>query len=182
LASPTATAWSFGFRARRFAASRNDFERKIEHMPTTPNLSLPFLESGQAQKHVTHNDALRALDAIVQLSVVAVSTSPPAAPENGERHIVGADASGTFAGHENEVAAFQDGTWTFLQPRKGWRAWNEEGGVLLVWSGNSWIAFGGSGAGGVQGTGVTHIVALTQAEYDALSPPVPTTLYIVVPE
>jgi hypothetical protein len=86
-------------------------------MPTTPNLSFPFIESGQAQKHVTHNEALRLLDAVTQLAVVSVSASPPGEPLSGERHIVGASASGAFAGHENEIAAFQDGGWVFLAPR-----------------------------------------------------------------
>jgi hypothetical protein len=35
---------------------------------TTNRLELPFLASGQAQKHVTHNEALAQLDALVHLS------------------------------------------------------------------------------------------------------------------
>ena len=46
-------------------------------MPESNQLGLPFLEAGQAQKHVTHNEALRVLDAIVQLSVAAISASAP---------------------------------------------------------------------------------------------------------
>lgn len=38
-------------------------------MQETDNLRLPFLIAAQAQKHVTHNEALRGLDATVQLSV-----------------------------------------------------------------------------------------------------------------
>ncbi|WP_420408718.1 phage upper tail fiber protein [Hoeflea sp.] len=34
--------------------------------------------------------------------------------------------------------------------------------------------------GKVSGTGVTAVVKLTQAEYDALSPPDATTLYVIV--
>ena len=36
---------------------------------TTPNLALPFILPSQAQKHVTHNEALQQLDAVVQLAV-----------------------------------------------------------------------------------------------------------------
>ena len=46
-------------------------------MPVSANLGLPFLEAGQAQKHVTLNEALRILDASIHLSVVAVSSSAP---------------------------------------------------------------------------------------------------------
>jgi len=34
-------------------------------MPSTPHLALPLLAAAQAQKHVTHNEALAALDALV---------------------------------------------------------------------------------------------------------------------
>lgn len=34
-------------------------------MTDTTNLALPYLEAAQAQKHVTHNEALTTLDAIV---------------------------------------------------------------------------------------------------------------------
>ncbi|MCZ4352271.1 DUF2793 domain-containing protein [Roseovarius aestuarii] len=45
----------------------------------SPRLGLPYLQPSQAQKHVTHNEALQRLDALVQLSVVAlnVETPPP---------------------------------------------------------------------------------------------------------
>jgi hypothetical protein len=122
-------------------------------MPQTPNLSLPFLEAGQAQKHVTHNEALRLLDAVVQLAVAAVSSSPPGSPANGERHIVGASPSGAFASHENEVAAFHDGAWVFLAPQIGWRAWNIDEDALLVWTGGVWNEVSGGAGGGGEGGG-----------------------------
>ena len=119
-------------------------------MPHTPNLSLPFIEAGQAQKHVTHNEALRLLDAVTQLAVLSVSAGPPAEPEEGERRIVGASPTGAFAGHESQIAAFQDGGWVFLAPQPGWRAWNVADEELLVWTGGEWdeISSGGGGGGG----------------------------------
>jgi hypothetical protein len=36
-------------------------------MEMTPNLSLPYILAAQAQKHVTHNEAIRALDVLVQI-------------------------------------------------------------------------------------------------------------------
>jgi hypothetical protein len=123
-------------------------------MPATPNLSLPFLEAGQAQKHVTLNESLRLLDAVTQLAVAAISASPPSEPEEGERHIVGTSPAGAFTGHTNKVAAFQDGAWIFLAPQPGWRAWNVDAEELLVWSGSEWSALsagGGGGEGDVEG-------------------------------
>ena len=53
-------------------------------MTTTANLALPLLEAGQAQKHVTVNEALARLDALVQLSVVSATTAAePGAPAEG---------------------------------------------------------------------------------------------------
>lgn len=116
---------------------------------TSQNLALPFLEAGQAQKHVTMNEALRILDAIAQLAVVSISNTPPGSPANGARYIVGASPSGAFATHANKIAAYQDGAWVFFAPREGWRAWNASGEALLVWNGSSWAEIsGGSESGG----------------------------------
>ena len=47
---------------------------------TSTHLSLPYIQGGQAQKHVTHNEALRQLDLLVQLSVLASQDDPATAP------------------------------------------------------------------------------------------------------
>ncbi|MPT23459.1 MAG: DUF2793 domain-containing protein, partial [Starkeya sp.] len=68
---------------------------------TTPLLALPLLAAAQAQKHVTHNEALMLLDAATQLAVLdRTRTAPPASPLPGDRHLVAPGASGAFAGHE----------------------------------------------------------------------------------
>lgn len=78
----------------------------------------------QAQKHVTHNEAIRALDAILQLTVVSRSvSSPPASPAGGDRYIVPAGATGSWSGKANKVAAWQDGAWVVYTPREGWLAY-----------------------------------------------------------
>ena len=46
----------------------------------SPILSLPLLQASQAQKHVTHNEALMQLDLLVQLTVAdRTRTTPPPA-------------------------------------------------------------------------------------------------------
>ena len=81
-------------------------------------LRLPYLAAAQAQKHVTHNEALRQLDAIVHLAVIdATHNDPPASPEEGDRYIVAGGASGAWAGQEGCVASFTDGAWMFAAPR-----------------------------------------------------------------
>ncbi|GHE04278.1 hypothetical protein U879_00355 [Defluviimonas sp. 20V17] len=108
-------------------------------MQNTANLGLPFIEPNQAQKHVTHNEALRILDALVQIGVVGRSAgSPPASPAEGERHIVAAAASGLWAGHPLELAVYVEGVWVFHPPQDGWLAWVEDEARLVVWTGASW--------------------------------------------
>ncbi|MBC9248314.1 DUF2793 domain-containing protein [Paracoccus sp. 11-3] len=106
---------------------------------STTNLLLPYLMAAQAQKHVTHNEALRLLDGLVQLSVKSRGLSaPPASPADGDRYIVASGATGGWAGWHLNVALWTDGTWLRLPPREGWRAWVEDEELLLVRNGADW--------------------------------------------
>ena len=42
---------------------------------TTTHLALPYILAAQAQKHVTHNEALRLLDGLIQISVLHPATA-----------------------------------------------------------------------------------------------------------
>jgi hypothetical protein len=104
-------------------------------------LALPYLQPAQAQKHVTHNEALRQLDVLVQLTVADRDLNlPPANPAEGTRHIVGPGASGEWAGHAGEIAVFLGGAWEFLAPLPGWQASVLDEGTVVVWSGTAWVA------------------------------------------
>ena len=104
-------------------------------------LALPLIAAAQAQKHVTHNEALGLLDALVHLSVKSHSlTAPPASPAAGDRQIVAAPAAGGFGGHAGEVAEFDGDHWRFLAPRAGWLAWLEDEHCPFVHDGAGWGA------------------------------------------
>ena len=108
-------------------------------MTDTANLGLPCIEGSQAQKHVTHNDALRILDALVQLAVADRDlAAPPGSPSEGQRWIVKSGATGAWAGHDNTVVAWQDGGWQFSTPQAGWIAYVVDEGTLLAWNGTAW--------------------------------------------
>jgi hypothetical protein len=108
-------------------------------MTDTPNLGLPFIEGSQAQKHVTHNEALRILDAAIQVAVLDLTrTAPPSSPAEGERHVVASGATGAWAGHGNAIATWQDGAWAFLAPRTGWCIWSVADNVVFVFDGTHW--------------------------------------------
>ena len=119
-------------------------------MDETPNLGLPYIVAAQSQKHVTHNEAIRALDAIVQLSVLDRDlTAPPGSPANGARYIVAASPTGGWAGHAGDIAAYQDGAWAFYHPLEGFIAWVTDEDTAVVWNGSAWTALTtGSGSAG----------------------------------
>ena len=57
-------------------------------MTDTPRLALPAIEAAQAQKHVTHNEALVLLDALTHLAVESRALSaPPGSPGEGSSYI-----------------------------------------------------------------------------------------------
>jgi hypothetical protein len=108
-------------------------------MTATANLALPFIEAAQAQKHVTHNEALRILDAAIQIAVAdRTRMTPPASPIDGERHIVASGAGGAWSGQGDAIATWQDGAWAFLAPKQGWCVWSVADDVLLVFDGANW--------------------------------------------
>lgn len=110
-------------------------------MDITPKLGLPYLVAAQAQKHVTHNEALRALDALVQVGVLdRDQTAPPPAPDEGDCYIVALGATGAWASHDHALAAWQDSAWMFYAPQLGWLAWIADEDRLVVWDGAQWIA------------------------------------------
>ncbi len=113
-------------------------------MNDTPNLNMPYISAAQAQKHVTHNEALRALDAIVHLSVLDRDLlAPPLSPVDGDRYLVAASATGIWAGRDAQIAAWQDNAWLFYGPQVGWLAWVSDEDKLLTWNGTAWAqAFG----------------------------------------
>ena len=110
-------------------------------MPDTSTiLSLPLIQPAQAQKHVTHNEALRLLDLMVQLSVKARAVaSPPVGPSLGDRYIVPAGATGVWAGQTGKIAMFETGVWQFFTPLAGWQAYVVAEAAMATYTGSVWL-------------------------------------------
>ena len=124
-------------------------------MSTSPNLGLPFILAAQAQKHVTHNEAIRGLDAVVQLMVLDRNlAAAPASPADGARYIVAAAATGVWAGQTNNIAAYQDGAWAFYLPKEGWIAWIADEDIAAAWTGTVWSKISTGGAGSYTTLGI----------------------------
>lgn len=103
-------------------------------------LSLPYILPAQAQKHVTHNEALRVLDLLVQLAVSSRQLAdPPGMPAQGDRYIVPPGATGVFSGHVGQIALWQDSDWQFVTPRPGWQAEVLDEATRVVFDGTDWV-------------------------------------------
>lgn len=117
-------------------------------MDQSPRLSLPLIMPQQAQKHVTHNAAIEALDALVQPIVESRTlATPPASPLAGEAYIVPSAASGAWSGHANELAAFQSGAWMFFDPAAGWQVYVKADRTFYVFDAGAWVPLASLGAG-----------------------------------
>ena len=68
-------------------------------MSETTRLSLPLILAAQAQKHVTHNEALAELDVLVHLALASRTVlTPPPAPAEGDAYQLDGVAGGPGAG------------------------------------------------------------------------------------
>jgi hypothetical protein len=109
----------------------------------SPRLSLPLLAAGQAQKEITHNEALQAIDALVQPVVVSAGVAvPPSSPAVGACWIVAVGGSGIeqgeWAGHQGEIAQWTAGGWRFAIPSAGWRCHVIDRSAAMSHDGVAW--------------------------------------------
>ncbi len=115
-------------------------------MSDTTQLKLPLLQPSQAQKHVTVNEALSVLDALVQLGVKsAVLNAAPVLPTEGDRYIVGPVPLAEWAGEARNLAVWTGGAWVFHQPNDGWIAWDEASLGVLIFTAGDWQGLSGGG-------------------------------------
>jgi hypothetical protein len=113
---------------------------------STPRFAFPYIQTSQAQKEVTHNEALLMVDALVSLSLEDRHLStPPVSPQNGQVWFINGAGSGAWNGQSNKLAHYDSGQWYFYVLPDGLRAWIKDEAVYFVYSGGSWSAFVGSG-------------------------------------
>ena len=107
---------------------------------TTPRLGLPFIIASQAQKHITHNEALRDLDVLVHLTVEDnTQTTPPTDATDGQCYVVVDGATGDWSGRATQIAVRKDQAWHFYIPTEGWTCWLRSRNAMMVFEGYAWI-------------------------------------------
>jgi hypothetical protein len=110
-------------------------------MADTPNLGISLIEASQAQKHVTMNEALYVIDALLQATVISQLATPPGSPTNGDTHIIIATATGDWTGHEDKIAAYINSAWEFITPKEGWRVYDQNLDRYVIYDGSDWDQF-----------------------------------------
>lgn len=107
---------------------------------TTARLRLPMIRPGQAQKELSHNEALAIIDLLIDAQVAGFAlNTPPASPGLGAAWVVGSAPSGAWAGQAGRLAGWTEGGWRFVMPVEGMAVWVSEAAVIARFSGGAWI-------------------------------------------
>jgi hypothetical protein len=109
---------------------------------TTVRLKLPLIIANQAQKHITHNEALTRLDALVQASVKSRTLiAQPSSPGQGDAYILPASPTGADWGliGTQKLVRFEDGYWSVIDMALGSLVYVEAETAFVVKSSTSFI-------------------------------------------
>jgi Protein of unknown function (DUF2793) len=100
---------------------------------------LPLLAAGQAQKEVTHNEALTIADMLLHSVIVSIAPpTVPSAPMPGQCWIVGNSPTGAWAGQAGAIAGWSAGGWRFIEPVEGMALWSLADSVEVRRNGGAW--------------------------------------------
>lgn len=111
----------------------------------TARLGLPYLAAGQMQKHVTLNEALTRLDAVVQTAVVSRTEAvQPAAPLDGTLYILPSGATGdAWTGQpDGALLRAEGGGWSLVEVPEGMIALVLDADELVVRVAGGWVPLG----------------------------------------
>ncbi len=110
----------------------------------TPNTGIPYVPENTADPAAGLNLSLNVIDALLQTAVISMTqTAPPVSPADGDLYIVGAAATGAWAGQDNNLARYvADGNfWQFYVAGANVHLiLNKAEVALYAWNGTSWVA------------------------------------------
>ena len=116
-------------------------------MSNSLRTKLPLLFESQAQKEITYNEMIQALDVLLHTCVIAIRNTPPSAVNTGDSYIVAKvnkieDREGTGEGdwseHENKIAVY-DGDWKFIAAFDGLTVWVKQEKCHYVFDDGNWL-------------------------------------------
>lgn len=102
------------------------------------------------------------------------STTPPGSPSAGDRHVVGASATGAWASQDHNIAEWNGSSWDFASSTTGYSAFVQNVNEQQNYNGTEWVQLGSgtnhASLSGLQGgNGSNQFFHLTQADYNALT-------------
>ncbi|MHA7820400.1 MAG: DUF2793 domain-containing protein [Erythrobacter sp.] len=103
----------------------------IEFPSTTKHFSLPMLFSGQAQKEFFINQSFVVIDALLQHGVIDSLETPPSDASEGQCFRILANATGDWAGHDDELVVRVANAWHFVLPLEGMRVFDRNAAAML---------------------------------------------------
>lgn len=108
----------------------------------TARHKLPLLAVAQAQKEITHNEALVRIDALLHPVVQGELAVPPTLTDadTGKCWLVAASPTGQWAGQTGQIAIWIGGGWRFCAPAEGMRARLQSQQIDKIRSGGAWIS------------------------------------------
>jgi hypothetical protein len=109
---------------------------------------IPLLDTNQAGKEETANEAILRIEALSIFPVLSrTTTAPPSSPIDGDLYIVPANPSGAWAGQTGKFAHRLNGGWNFYAPVDGQKIWSKADSAFVVYteSSNTWAIVPGTG-------------------------------------
>lgn len=107
---------------------------------TSDRFALPLLAAGQAQKEMTHNEALAMIDMLLHPRAESRAlTAPPGTVAAGQCWIVAEGGTGEWSGRDDHLAAYTSGGWRFVAPRAGMRVAVAEENLVCLYDGAQWV-------------------------------------------
>ncbi len=97
-------------------------------MSKTGRLGLPYILQAQAQKEVTHNQALNMLDVYVNTVAEVMVDELPTEAKEGSIYIV-----------NNELAKASGGNWTYYPALEYMEVWLKDTQTKIIYDGKKWL-------------------------------------------
>jgi hypothetical protein len=108
-------------------------------MTDTARINLPLLSPSQAQKHVTVNEALAKIDAVLQLSVLSRTLgTPPVTVAEGDAYLAPLGATDAWEGWDDHIVFYVNGGWDAVAVQAGWQLWVHDEAVRTSFDGVDW--------------------------------------------
>lgn len=105
----------------------------------TPRLGLPLLALAQAQKELTHNEALALIDILLHPVVEGVAGDPDLlSPDPGQCWLIAAEPTGLWENHANCIGCWTEAGWRYVSPQPGMQLFDRTAQLLRRYRDDGW--------------------------------------------